>query len=191
MDENVRFLPDFAKSGKIGQKRHICIHNFWYIQPEDKINTIFGIYRPFPFIWDPIWLPSDKIEKKLYIAGCWNERFLSILLQGNHKESTKTTMIFGFSSPKIGNLGECIIIFGKKVISPPPPNNRKLYNLFGNRIESLLISLYIIGEGESEVFLSKIKANKKWWPLPEVPWPTYRRSWRYPGVKKQIIYQTI
>jgi len=90
---------------KIGQKSYVFIHTFWNIHPEVKMDTIFGIYGPFPLIWDPIWLPTDKIEKKLYIASCWNERFLRILLQDNYKESTKTNMIFRLTSPKIGNLG--------------------------------------------------------------------------------------
>ena len=106
------FCPILTCFAEIGQKPYVFIHNFWTIYTGVKIDTIFGIYRSFPFIWDPIWLSSDKIERILYIAGCskslisaYFKHILSILLQGNHKESTKTTMIFGFSSPKIGNLG--------------------------------------------------------------------------------------
>ena len=110
----------FVRFCKIGQNR-AKTHTFSYITFEPCTRKSKWIpfleftdhFLSFETLFD---YPPKNLKKKLFIAGCWNVRFLSILLQGNHKESTKTTMIFGFSSPKIGNLGEYIMIFGGKVI---------------------------------------------------------------------------
>ena len=61
----------FARFCKIGQKSCVFIRNFWDIHPEVKMDTIFGNYRSFPFIWDPIWLPSENLEDLMINPPLW------------------------------------------------------------------------------------------------------------------------
>ena len=36
-------------------KMDVLVHYFWAVQAEVKMVIVFGIYRPFPFIWDQTW----------------------------------------------------------------------------------------------------------------------------------------
>ena len=59
-------------------KTDVLVHNFWNVYPEVKMFGIFGIYRPFPFTWEPTWLHLDKILFSLYIG-----KMVNVDLKGN------------------------------------------------------------------------------------------------------------
>ena len=60
--------------------------------------------------------PPTKLIFFFIYSGLLKWAIFKHIMYVNYKESTQTTKIFGINNPKIGNLGVCIVILGKKVI---------------------------------------------------------------------------